>query len=148
MVKTADVLSSDETREVSFSKKIKMFFELRIKIKHTAQILKTESPSKIAHAILEGDEPPKISFEKLRKRAQNLLKIKNEEGNWRLEDKERSGGPITVSTPQNIGRLKKMRRKSLRKVEVYTEKKSPAPTISKSTAGRIRKKHLKLNFFK
>ena len=72
--------------------------ELRIKIKHTSQILKTESPAKIAHAILDGDDPPKLSFEKLRKRAQQLLKIKKDEGEWRLEDKPRSGRPATAIT--------------------------------------------------
>ena len=70
--------------------------ELRIKIKHTSQILQTESPSKIARAILDGDEPPNLSFDKLRQRAQSLLKIKKNEGVWRLEDKPRSGAPATV----------------------------------------------------
>ena len=51
-------------------------------------------------------------------------------------------------TPKNIGRIKKMRKKSLRQIEVYSDKKSPSTPISKSTAHRARKRHIKLNFFK
>ena len=141
MVKTPDDLTPAETKEVTVFC-LKVLTELRQKIKHTAQILKTESPAKIAHAILDGDDPPNLSFEKVRQRARLLLQIKKKEGVWRLEDKPRSSPPVSVLTPHNIGRIKKMGKKSVRKIEVYTDKKSPGCIIKKSTAHLARKKNI------
>ena len=98
MVKTSNALAAVEKREVIFSLIKLVVFKLRIKIKHTSQILKTESPAKIAHAILDGDDPPKLSFDAVCQRAKRLLKIKKDEGVWRLEDTPRSGRPVTVIT--------------------------------------------------
>ena len=119
--------------------------DLRYKIKSTSEILKTESPAEIARAILNGFNPPNIPQRSLESKVRRLI-AKKVDGEWRLEDKPRSGRPRTILTPKGLGRIKKMKDRSCRKVQSYTEG-SPALTISKSTAHRG-KKEVKLKFFK
>ena len=103
---------------------------LREKIRDACGILRTESPSEVAQAILQGLNPPNISCPALKDRIRRLL-AKRVNGKWVLDDDARCGRPRTVLTPKGLGRIKKMRKKSCRKIESYTVG-SPATTISKS----------------
>ena len=119
--------------------------DLRYKIKNTAEILRTESPTKIAKAILAGYNPPDLKEEALVKRIRRLL-AKKHGSQWVLERRAGSGRPRSVLTPVNLGRIKKMRKKSCRQIQSYTSG-SPAATISRTSAYRG-KKEVQLKFFK
>ena len=80
--------------------------DLRYKIKSTSEVLRTQSPTKIARAILDGLNPPKLTEKALVRRVQRLLEKKNEDG-WQLRRKPGSGRPRTVLTPVGLGRIKK-----------------------------------------
>ena len=73
--------------------------DLRYKIKSTSEVLRTQSPTKIARAILDGLNPPKLTEKALVRRVQWLLEKKNEDG-WQLRRKPGSGRPRTVLTPE------------------------------------------------
>ena len=90
--------------------------DLRYKIKSTSEVLRTQSPTKIARAILDGLNPPKLTEKALVRRVQRLLEKKNEDG-WQLSRKPGSGRPRTVLTPVCLGRIKKMREKSCRQIQ-------------------------------
>ena len=90
--------------------------DLRYKIKSTSEVLRTQSPTKIARAILDGLNPPKLTEKALVRRVQRLLEKKNEDG-WQLSRKPGSGRPRTVLTPVGLGRIKKMREKSCRQIQ-------------------------------
>ena len=93
--------------------------DLRYKIRDTCDILRTENPTVVATAILEGLNPPDISYTAMRLRVARLL-AKKVDGQWVLEDHPKPGRPVSVLTPKGLGRLKKMRKKSVRKIESYT----------------------------
>ena len=118
---------------------------LREKIRDACEILRTESPSEVAQAILQGLNPPNISYPALQDRIRRLL-AKRVNGEWVLDDDARCGRPRTVFTPKGLGRIKKMRKKSCRKIESYIVG-SPATTISKSSAHRG-KCEVRFRFFK
>ena len=120
--------------------------ELRYKIKSTSEVLRTESPTKIARAILDGLNPPDLTEKALVCRIQRLMVRKKNENGWDLARKPGSGRPRTVLTPVGLGRIKKMRKKSCRQIQSYTFG-SPASTISRSSAHRG-KKQVALTFFK
>ena len=84
---------------------------LREKIRDACEILRTESPSEVAQAILQGLNPPNISYPALQDRIRRLL-AKRVNGEWVLDDDARCGRPRTVLTPKGLGRIKKMRKKS------------------------------------
>ena len=90
--------------------------DLRYKIKSTSEVLRTQSPTKIARAILDGLNPPKLTEKALVRRVQRLLEKKNDDG-WQLRRKSGSGRPRTVLTPVGLGRIKKMREKSCRQIQ-------------------------------
>ena len=112
--------------------------DIWLKIKHTSEILDTDSPTKIARAILDGRSPPDLSFDQLRKRVDRLLKKRDESGQISPKRSPGSGRPRTVNTPMNRGRVKKMKKKSVRQIETFTKSARSTP-ISKSSAGRMRK---------
>ena len=119
--------------------------DLRYKIRDTCDILRTENPTVVATAILEGLNPPDISYKNMRLRVARLL-AKKVDGQWVLEDHPKPGRPVSVLTPKGLGRLKKMRKKSVRKIESYTMG-SAASTISKSSAYRGKQQN-RLTWFK
>ena len=80
--------------------------DLRYKIKNTAEILRTESPTKIAKAILAGYNPPDLKEEALVKRIRRLL-AKKHGSQWVLERRPGSGRSRSVLTPIHLGRIKK-----------------------------------------
>ena len=107
---------------------------LRQKIRDTCDILRREVPSEIATAILEGNNPPDTTYRALKERTRRLL-AKRVNGQWVLENKPGSGSRRTILTPKGLGRIKRMRKKSCRQIQSFTEG-SPAQTISKSSAHR------------
>ena len=117
-----------------------------LKIKHTSEILNTTSPSKISRAILNGGNPPDLTFETLKCRVKRLLKKQTDPRNISPKRSPGSGRPRTVTTPKNLGRIKKMKKKSCRQVESYTSG-ANASTITKSSAHRLKQK-IGHNFFR
>ena len=101
--------------------------DIWLKIKHTSEILDTDSPTKIARAILDGRGPPDLSFDQLRKRVDRLLKKRDESGQISPKRSPESGRPRTVNTPMNRGRVKKMKKKSVRQIETYTKSARSTP---------------------
>ena len=108
------------------------------KIRIASDLLHTDSPSKIAKAILNGRNPPTLTFDALRFRVQRFFEKRSESGEFSGRSPG-SGRPITVTTNKNLGRVKKMMNRSCRGIEVYTEG-VRAQTISKSSAKRLKKK--------
>ena len=96
-----------------------------LKIKQTNEILDTTSPSKISCAILGGRNPPDRTFEALKRRVKRLLKKQDDIRNISPKRSPDSGRPRTVTTPKNLGRIKKAVRwrdtKSLLKAESIGE---------------------------
>ena len=80
--------------------------ELWLKIKHTSEILKTFSPAKIAHAILNGRNPPNVTHDALRMKASRLLKKRDDTGEISPKRSPGSGRPVSVTTPKKLGRVK------------------------------------------
>ena len=70
--------------------------------------------------------------------ATRLLAKRTESGDWVLEDLPRGGKPRTSLTPKTLGRIKKMRKRTVRSIEGVTSE-SPAGKISKSSAFRGRR---------
>ena len=79
-----------------------------------------------------------MTLNALRLVALRLLEKKEEHGEWVIEDNPGVGRPTTLLLQKNLGRLKKMRKRTLQGVAAYTEKNSASP-ISKSSAHRGRK---------
>jgi len=74
--------------------------DLRYKIKSVSEVLRTESPAKIAKAILSGRNPPKIKQGSLESKVRRLLD-KRDGGTRVFEDKPRTGRPRSILTPKD-----------------------------------------------
>ena len=78
-----------------------------LKIKHTSEILNPKSPTKITRAILNGGNPPDLTFKALSRRVERLLKKRDENGKISPKRSPGSGRPTTVATPKTWDGLKR-----------------------------------------